>query len=673
MKFGSRWKWIALLLITALGAAIRFYRLADFPPGLSHDEAFHQVAALSVYDGYYPLYFPENMGMDPMLAYMIGFLYKVVGVTAIGARIISALAGTLTIPATWWLAGELFADWSAERRTAVSAASAFVLATLQWHITLSRTGIQPSLVPPLLTMTMATLWRGLRKGGWAWFVGAGVFLGAGLYAYSAARMAPLLIAGVALWLFLFERETFRLRWRGLLLFVAVSMLVFAPLAGYFIRNPYWFTLRARQVTQTTLGEGSGGPLQNLWQNALKTLAAFTIRGDMDVIRNWPGRPVLDPFQSALFLLAIAACLRYIRRPAYATLLAWLGAMSLPTILTEYAPHYARGIGLTPAVATLVGLGTVTVWRWGERLSASRTLRTRALVRRGTALALGLGLVASAIGHGYTYFIRWGSMPELFLPYDVGLLSAAREIRERVPEAAVYFSPISVGHPIPRFILWDRPGARSYDGRYSLVLPAHADRTVDYVIVSTMDKRSLSRLREIYPQGEIVGQGGYENGIPYYEVYRVPPGSEARVIPQRQAQVIWGDRIGLFGYDLNQERYRPGENVVLALYWRSLVPVEESFTVFTHLLGPVRPGTDSAVWAGSDQEPGRASYPTSAWQTGEVIVDEFVLTVPADAPPGEYDVEIGLYQWQTMQRLPVTRADVKAGSDYAILTTIAVGD
>ena len=67
MRLGLRQKWPLLLLITALGAGIRFYRLADFPPGLSHDEAFHQVAALSVLSGYYPIFFPENMGMDPML------------------------------------------------------------------------------------------------------------------------------------------------------------------------------------------------------------------------------------------------------------------------------------------------------------------------------------------------------------------------------------------------------------------------------------------------------------------------------------------------------------------------------------------------------------------------------------------------------------------------------
>jgi hypothetical protein len=398
-----------------------------------------------------------------------------------------------------------------------------------------------------------------------------------------------------------------------------------------------------------------------------------LRGDVDVIRNLPGRPALDPFQSALFILGIGVCLWRIRRPAYATLLGWIGVMLLPTILTEYAPHFGRGLGVTPAVAVLVGLGATSVWQWADRLGATYAASKGPLVRRGVAIALSVGLVASAIGNGYSYFVRWGSLPELFLPYDVALVAASREVRERVLEAPVYLSPISVGHPILRFALWDRPGARSYDGRYSLVLPPPTEGPVDYAIVSTMDRRSLPRLEAIYPDGAIVDRGGYENETPYYEIYRVPAGSEPRVAPQRRTEVTWADQIELFGVDLNQEQYQPGQKVVLTLYWRSLAPVQEAYTVFTHLVGPVRPGTDTPIWAGCDHEPGRASYPTSAWQPGEVIVDEFVLPIPADAPPGPYGLEVGLYQWHTMQRLSISRADVEAGSDYAVVGEIRVGD
>lgn len=663
-------EWLILVAITALAAWLRLYRLADWPPGLHYDEAFHQVEAIGVLDGHWSLYFPENMGMDPLYIYLIALLYRVFGVTHIGGRIVSALAGTLAVPATWWLAQELFADWERPRRLALSAAAAFVLATMQWHITMSRAGIQPNLVPLFVVLTMACLWRGLRAGGLGWFAAAGVLLGAGQYAYLSARMIPLLIGVVGLWLILFDRLTWRRRWPGLLLTAGVSILVFSPLGYYFVTHWEWFTYRAGQVTFYTLGEGSSGPLQTLWQNTVRTLAMFSFRGDVDIIRNLPGRPVFDPFQSLLFVLGIGACLWRIRRPAYAGLLAWLGIMLLPTILTEYAPHYARALGAAPAAAVLAGLGTLVAWQgvthWAPR---GHTV---------TALVLAAGLVASGVGHGYAYMVRWGSLPELDLPYDVGLLETARAVHERVPASQVYLSPIAMGHPIMRFMLWDRPGARSYDGRYALVLPAPAGRPVDYIIVPSLDDRSLPRLQALYPDGEIVATGGGPRDRSYYQVYRVPPGARAALAPAQAAPVSWADQIALLGYDANQEQYRPGETVVLTLYWQAQAPVDQSpsqvdkpLTAFVHLLGPDRAGTGSPVWVGWDQEPGRASYATSAWQPGEVILDEYTLYLPPEIPPGVYDLEVGWYHLETMQRLPISHAGVQAGPDYAIIGSIFV--
>ncbi len=659
------------LIITALAAGLRFYRLADYPPGLHYDEAFHHVFALEIMDGYRPLYFPENNGDDAMFPYIIALLFSAVGVTTIGGRIVSAIAGTLTVPALWWLTRELFADWDVSRRTAVSAVSAFVLATLQWHITASRTGIQPALVPWLLVPMMAALWRGLRTGRWGWFAAAGVLLGAAQYTYMAARVIPLLVIFLGAWLLLFQPSRFRQRWRGFLLCAVVSVIVFVPLASYFIAHPQWFIFRAGQTTHFTLGPGSDSPMQELWKNLVRTLSAFSFRGDIDVIRNLPGRPILDIYQSGSFLLGIGICVWHFRCPAYATLVAWVAVMLLPTILTEGAPHYTRGLGAAPATAVLAGLGTVTAWESTTRLTRRWQPRARRIVEKAAGIALSLGLIASAVGHGYAYFARWGSLPELYQPYDVGLLAATREMRTRLPNAEVYLSPISVGHPIPRFLLWDQPGGRSYDGRYVLVLPAPLDRPAEYVIIPSIDERSLSRLQRAFPQGQIVASGAARDGVPYYEVYHVPAGSDPSVIPQHQLRVVWREQIALIGYDLDKARYQPSDVVQVTLYFRSLASVKESLTVFTHLVGPVRSDTNSPVWAGWDQEPGRASYPTSAWQPGEVVIDDYALSIPDDAPAGEYGLEIGLYQLQTMERLPVSAADVEAGADYAIAARLVV--
>jgi hypothetical protein len=76
-------------------------------------------------------------------------------------------------------------------------------------------------------------------------------------------------------------------------------------------------------------------------------------------------------------------------------------------------------------------------------------------------------------------------------------------------------------------------------------------------------------------------------------------------------------------------------------------MKTSYTVFTHLLDG-----DNKLWAQHDSQPVGGIHPTSAWAEGEIVRDEYSLLVPDDAPKGEYLIEVGMYEWQTGQRLPV---------------------
>ena len=61
-------------------------------------------------------------------------------------------------------------------------------------------------------------------------------------------------------------------------------------------------------------------------------------------------------------------------------------------------------------------------------------------------------------------------------------------------------------------------------------------------------------------------------------------------------------------------------------------------------------------SGWDNPPLGGDYPTSAWDAGEVIADEYVIPVPAHALPGEYTIAVGMYDADTGERLPVTLAN-----------------
>lgn len=96
---------------------------------------------------------------------------------------------------------------------------------------------------------------------------------------------------------------------------------------------------------------------------------------------------------------------------------------------------------------------------------------------------------------------------------------------------------------------------------------------------------------------------------------------------------------------------PGGTVDVAIRWRGLQAMNEDYTVFVHLIGP-----DGLVHGQVDSWPVSGTLATSTWATGQLVDDRYTIQVPADAPPGHYQVEVGWYLLQTLERLPVLGSD-----------------
>jgi hypothetical protein len=109
----------------------------------------------------------------------------------------------------------------------------------------------------------------------------------------------------------------------------------------------------------------------------------------------------------------------------------------------------------------------------------------------------------------------------------------------------------------------------------------------------------------------------------------------------------GDQVEFHGYSLKSAQVEPGGVVHLTLYWRARQHMTVSYTVFTHLLGK-----DGTIWGQRDNIPTQGTYPTTGWVEGEVITDEYEIAIQSDAPPGDYQIEVGMYDAATGQRLPV---------------------
>lgn len=115
---------------------------------------------------------------------------------------------------------------------------------------------------------------------------------------------------------------------------------------------------------------------------------------------------------------------------------------------------------------------------------------------------------------------------------------------------------------------------------------------------------------------------------------------------------------------------PGGRLDVVISWRCLAPIEESYTVFVHLID----GTNR-IWDQRDYTPLGGSYPTHLWipkwLPGQTARDPYTLTIPSDAPPGDYYVEIGLYGMTTRQRVYQYDRDGNIVGDRLVLGKVSV--
>ncbi|MBL7183383.1 MAG: glycosyltransferase family 39 protein [Anaerolineae bacterium] len=117
--------------------------------------------------------------------------------------------------------------------------------------------------------------------------------------------------------------------------------------------------------------------------------------------------------------------------------------------------------------------------------------------------------------------------------------------------------------------------------------------------------------------------------------------------QHPLRASLADEVAFLGYDLGKATVKPGGTLHLTLYWQALARMEISYTVFVHLLD-----VQNSTWGQKDNLPIEGTYPTTSWLPGEVVIDEYEIVVDATAPTGEYQIEVGMYDLETMQRLPV---------------------
>ena len=122
---------------------------------------------------------------------------------------------------------------------------------------------------------------------------------------------------------------------------------------------------------------------------------------------------------------------------------------------------------------------------------------------------------------------------------------------------------------------------------------------------------------------------------------------------RPVYAEFGD-VALVAYERLDRRYSPGDKVRVKLYWRVMEQSEADNSIFLRLVDDKRQEIGHYLTF-----PGAGTLRTSAWQTGAIYPDEYLISIHASAS-GRYPFDL-MVEWENLQQ------------DHGIRATNAEGD
>jgi len=152
---------------------------------------------------------------------------------------------------------------------------------------------------------------------------------------------------------------------------------------------------------------------------------------------------------------------------------------------------------------------------------------------------------------------------------------------------------------------------------------------------------------------------------YLTLYVMSP-ADASFPMQHTVEANLDSKSLLIGYGLGAQEIEAGGTLRLTFYWQALAEMDRRYTVFVHLLD-----ADNRIVAQMDSEPLGGTHPTTEWQIGEIVRDNYGLLIAPDTLPGEYLLEVGMYYLPTLERLPVLDASGSVQDDRVVLGRIVV--
>ena len=604
-------KWALPLLITLFAFALRVYRLGG--PSLYGDEAFaarftalplrEMLAGLTSYESQPPLYYS-----------LLALWRHLAGSGEFALRFISAWFGALAVPLIYDLGRRLTGKSLGSSAALLTAINPYLV----WH---SQEARMYAMLAALGCASLALLLR----------------------AWQSGRRAPWRAWAAVTWLALFTHY-----FAAFLL--AAQVLVLIVETG---RNR-----RSRQFTDWAVPLGAGGLLYLPW-------LAYVAPAMLGHEKSWIQPVTLGEFTRRLFITyslgttAADWAIRWlwlgfllILAAGFLTLARWPRWKATPISLCLLAPplivyllsllrpmfHQRYLIFILPLYLIVLAAGAASWARWVHSCARGGAISLAAVPLAFLLLAPALALNNYYHDARFAKSPPWREMvqylearsqpgdmviqnyPDPSLPYYLTGKLPYQLVPQNLP-----FSETTVAETLTHLL--------NRHGRLWLV-PTQSDEWDAAGLVQTW----LDRHADL--------SASQSFGDLHLRLYLSP----LALTEGRPPLAQFGEAVRLIGYRLSGENkpLKPGDALHLNLYWRTDAPLETSYTVFSHLLDPA-----GRMRGQKDNLPISGTYPTTAWQPGEIIVDRYEIEVAPDAPPGDYHLAAGLYDAATMARLPVS--------------------
>jgi 4-amino-4-deoxy-L-arabinose transferase-like glycosyltransferase len=202
----------------------------------------------------------------------------------------------------------------------------------------------------------------------------------------------------------------------------------------------------------------------------------------------------------------------------------------------------------------------------------------------------------------------------------------------------------------------RPGTRnSFHGLGSYPLNAwkpgetFCDETSVYVAFSADQPRAYNLVVTLFelqspddkPGPPLLAVDG--DGRPVYPVI-----GRARVAARTTTPVTPTANLGNIAGLVDASIELSGTNALsVTLRWVALSSPEVDAKVFMHVIDK----TTGQIIAQDDHQPDGGWFPTNYWQKGDVINDQFGIPLPAGTDVNQVELQVGIYNAQTQERLP----------------------